>query len=51
MLKIREGQAAALPDDVAVYLVAAAYGQTPASVRAWPADDFARACALLELVR
>lgn len=51
MLMVREGQAAAFPDDVAVFLVAAAYGQTPASVRRWPADDFARACGLLELTR
>lgn len=51
MLQVREGQAATFPDDVAVHLVAAAYGQTPASVRRWPADDFGKACALLELTR
>ena len=29
-----------LPFRVQVHMVAVLYGQTPAQVRAWPADDF-----------
>lgn len=41
------GKPASLPFRVRVHLVAARYGQSPAAVRAWPADDFADACSLI----
>jgi hypothetical protein len=41
------GTATVLPFRVRVHLVAAAYGQTPEAVRAWPADDFMDACSFL----
>ena len=40
MLRYREGNTVRLPFRVQVHMVAALYGQTPAEVRAWPADDF-----------
>jgi len=41
MIRFREGGVAVkLPFRVQVHMVAALYGQSPASVRQWPADDF-----------
>ena len=40
MLRYREGATVRLPFRVQVHMVAALYGQSPAAVRAWPADDF-----------
>jgi hypothetical protein len=41
MLRYAEGATSVrLPLRVMVHMVAALYGQTPESVRAWPADDF-----------
>ena len=40
MLRYREGATVRLPFRVQVHMVAALYGQSPESVRAWPADDF-----------
>ena len=40
MLRYREGAMVRLPFRVQVHMVAALYGQSPESVRAWPADDF-----------
>jgi hypothetical protein len=34
------GEPARLPPWLLIHLVAARYGQTPASVREWPADDY-----------
>ena len=41
------GRSTALPFAAQVQLVAARYGQAPADVRAWPADDFMLALAML----
>lgn len=49
MLRYREGQPASFPPEIRIQLIAARYGQSPAAVRSWPADDFALACALLEI--
>lgn len=49
MARLRRGERARLPHDVLVHLVAARYGQTPASVREWPADDFTMAVATLQV--
>jgi hypothetical protein len=38
-----------LPPDLLVHLVAARYGQTPAAVRAWPADDYLAALNMLPI--
>jgi hypothetical protein len=40
MLRFREGNTVKLPFRVQVHMVAALYGQSPAAVREWPADDF-----------
>lgn len=41
MLRYREGGVPVkLPFRVQVHMVATLYGQSPESVRAWPADDF-----------
>lgn len=41
MLRYREGGTPVrLPFRVQVHMVATLYGQTPASVRDWPVDDF-----------
>lgn len=47
MHRYREGDPAAFPPDVRLHLVAARYGQSPAAVREWPADDFTLACEFL----
>jgi hypothetical protein len=47
LLRYAAGKPTTLPVDVQVHLVAARYGQTPAEVREWPADDFLRAVSLL----
>lgn len=51
MLKIARGEPTSIPNPLAIHLVAAAYGQSPAQVREWPADDFTLARAVLEAVR
>jgi hypothetical protein len=41
MLRYRESSVPVrLPFRVQVHMVAVLYGQSPAQVRAWPADDF-----------
>lgn len=47
MKRIERGEAARLPHEAQVHVVAARYGQTPAQVRDWPADDFMAALAYL----
>jgi hypothetical protein len=47
MLRYREGEPASFPPDIRVHLVAARYGQSPAQVRDWAADDFIDACLLM----
>lgn len=42
-----EGTRTRLPVRLSVHLVAQSYGQTPASVREWPADDFLDALNLI----
>lgn len=49
MARFRQGERASFPLWVRVHLVAARYGQTPAQVRDWPADDFYAACSLMEI--
>jgi hypothetical protein len=39
------GKAARIPMDALVHHIARRYGQTPAAVRDWPADDFLMAAA------
>lgn len=46
--RIGGGRGGPVPFRLAVHLVAARYGTTPARVRAWPADDFADALNMLE---
>lgn len=40
MIMAAEGKPVRLPVKVMVHVIAARYGQTPESVREWPADDF-----------
>ena len=40
VLKITRGERVKLPDELSIFLVAAAFGTTPDAVRAWPADDY-----------
>lgn len=47
MNRIRRGDAARLPLEAQIHIVAARYGTTPAHVREWPADDFLAAVAYL----
>ena len=49
MYRYPNGESASFPADVRVHLVAARYGLSPATVRAWSADDFVLACELLEI--
>lgn len=50
-MRYAEGKPTKLPLHVQIHLVAARYGQTPAQVREWPADDFAEAIQLLGVTR
>lgn len=49
MMRYADGQPTRLPFRVEVHIVAARYGQTPAQVRAWPADDFKDALNFLQV--
>lgn len=49
MLRYRNGESASFPAGIRVHLVAARYGQSPAQVGEWPADDFMLACRLMEI--
>jgi hypothetical protein len=40
MRRYLDGKRTRLPFRVQVHMVATLYGQTPAAVRDWPADDF-----------
>lgn len=40
IMRYRERKAVKLPLRAQVHMVAARYGQSPAAVRDWPADDF-----------
>lgn len=51
MAKIARGESAGLPLSAQVFLIAAAFGQTPDQVRAWPADDVRTAWALMGAIR
>lgn len=51
VLHITRGERARIPDELAVFLVAAAFGTTPAAVREWPADDFLFARGVLAAIR
>lgn len=46
-MAVARGQSVRLPFRLATHLVAARYGVSPAAVRAWPADDFMDAIAML----
>ena len=46
-IKVGRGERTGIPDRMAIHLVAARYGTTPAAVREWPADDFIDAWNLL----
>jgi hypothetical protein len=48
---IARGERTRIPDELAVYLVAAAFGTTPAAVREWPADEFLFARGILAALR
>lgn len=47
MNQLARGESAALPLRYLVHRVAARYGQSPAAVRDWPADDFMDAVGML----
>lgn len=47
MKRIQRGEQARLPLEAQIHIVAARYGQTPAQVREWPADDFLAAVTYL----
>lgn len=50
-MRYASGKRAKLPFDAQVHLVAARYGQTPESVREWPADDFLAALNYIGITR
>jgi hypothetical protein len=45
MLRWASGKTGRIPFDALVHHIARRYGQTPAAVREWPADDFLKAAA------
>lgn len=45
------GEPTRLPHRIQIHQVAARYGQTPAQVREWPADDFMDALNSAEVTR
>ena len=47
--RLARGEPARLPPELLIHLVAARYGQTPAAVRAWPADDYLAALNMLPI--
>lgn len=49
MLRYLDGKPTRLPPAVQVHMVAARYGQSPAQVREWPADDFLMAMNVREV--
>lgn len=49
MARIRRGDAAALPLEAQIHVVAARYGQSPEDVAEWPADRFLEAIAYLPI--
>jgi hypothetical protein len=51
MLRAMSGESVHLPHRVLVHVVAARYGQTPAEVREWPADDFTDALLFMGVTR
>jgi hypothetical protein len=51
MLRYLDGTPTKFPHRVQVHMVATAYGQSPATVREWPADDFMDALNFLGVTR
>jgi len=49
MRRYRDGEPTTLPYRVARQVVAARFGQSPAAVDLWPANDFADALSTLEI--
>lgn len=49
MRRLARGDSVSLPPMVELHLVAARYGQPPASVRDWPADDYRMAVSCLPI--
>ena len=49
MRRYRDGEPTRLPYRVGRQVVAARFGQSPAAVDAWPADDYSDALATLEI--
>lgn len=48
---IARGKKATLRGELAVHMVASAYGQSPEAVREWPAEDYLNALEFLPAVR
>lgn len=51
MKRIARGEPTRIPDRLALYMVAAAFGTTPDVIREWPADDYLFAAGILGALR
>lgn len=49
--RIGRGEPTRIPDQLALYMVAAAFGTTPDVIREWPADDYLFASQVLGALR
>jgi len=49
--RIAAGKRSSLRGELALHMVAAAYGQSPAAVRSWPAADYLNALEYLPATR